>query len=69
MPEHREGDGHPLPLTHGSFALALEARLVAFERDMPSRYRWADVALCRAGALTVAELSLAGLLHHYLVEQ
>jgi UDP-N-acetylglucosamine--N-acetylmuramyl-(pentapeptide) pyrophosphoryl-undecaprenol N-acetylglucosamine transferase len=37
------------------------AQVVAFEGDMPSRYRWADVALCRAGALTVAELALAAL--------
>ncbi len=28
---------------------------------MPARYRWADLALCRAGALTVAELAMAGL--------
>ena len=28
---------------------------------MPTRYRWADLAICRAGALTVAELSLAGM--------
>jgi UDP-N-acetylglucosamine--N-acetylmuramyl-(pentapeptide) pyrophosphoryl-undecaprenol N-acetylglucosamine transferase len=28
---------------------------------MPARYRWADLALCRSGALTVAELALAGL--------
>jgi UDP-N-acetylglucosamine--N-acetylmuramyl-(pentapeptide) pyrophosphoryl-undecaprenol N-acetylglucosamine transferase len=34
---------------------------VAFEPDMPARYRWADLAVCRAGALTVAELALAGL--------
>ena len=26
----------------------------------PARYRWADLAICRAGALTVAELALAG---------
>jgi UDP-N-acetylglucosamine--N-acetylmuramyl-(pentapeptide) pyrophosphoryl-undecaprenol N-acetylglucosamine transferase len=37
------------------------AEVVDFERDMPARYRWADVAVCRAGALTVAELALAGL--------
>lgn len=37
------------------------AEVVAFERDMPSRYAWADVAVCRAGALTVAELAMAGL--------
>ena len=32
-----------------------------FEPAMPARYRWADLALCRAGAQTVAELALAGL--------
>lgn len=38
-----------------------DAEVVAFEPDLPRRYRWADLALCRAGALTVAELALAGL--------
>ena len=52
--------------TGGTFVLRLEdtdsARsTVDFERDMPSRYAWADLALCRSGALTVAELALAGL--------
>ena len=35
--------------------------MLDFERDMPRRYHEADLALCRAGALTVAELALAGL--------
>jgi UDP-N-acetylglucosamine--N-acetylmuramyl-(pentapeptide) pyrophosphoryl-undecaprenol N-acetylglucosamine transferase len=39
----------------------LRAEVVAFEPDMPSRYTWADLALCRSGALTVAELAMAGL--------
>lgn len=39
----------------------VEAEVVAFERDMPSRYRWADLALSRAGALTIAELAASGL--------
>jgi UDP-N-acetylglucosamine--N-acetylmuramyl-(pentapeptide) pyrophosphoryl-undecaprenol N-acetylglucosamine transferase len=39
---------------------AFEAEVIAFERDMPSRYRWADLVLCRAGAISVAELALAG---------
>jgi UDP-N-acetylglucosamine--N-acetylmuramyl-(pentapeptide) pyrophosphoryl-undecaprenol N-acetylglucosamine transferase len=34
---------------------------VAFESDMPTRYRWADLAICRAGALTVSELALAAM--------
>jgi len=39
----------------------LRADVVAFETDMPARYRWADLVLCRSGALTVAELALARL--------
>ena len=37
------------------------AEVVRFEPDMPSRYAWADLAICRAGAMTFAELTLAGL--------
>ncbi len=42
-------------------ASGVSAEVVEFERDMPRRYRWAHLALCRAGALTLAELSLSGL--------
>jgi UDP-N-acetylglucosamine--N-acetylmuramyl-(pentapeptide) pyrophosphoryl-undecaprenol N-acetylglucosamine transferase len=37
-----------------------DALVTAFERDMPARYRWADLVVCRAGAISVAELTLAG---------
>jgi UDP-N-acetylglucosamine--N-acetylmuramyl-(pentapeptide) pyrophosphoryl-undecaprenol N-acetylglucosamine transferase len=39
----------------------VDAQVVAFESDMPARYRWADIVLCRAGAITIAELSLSGM--------
>jgi len=39
----------------------VSAEVVEFESDMPSRYQWADLAVARAGALTVAELAMAGL--------
>lgn len=39
----------------------VHARVVDFEPDMARRYAWADLAICRAGALTVAELCLARL--------
>ncbi len=39
----------------------VRAEVVAFDPNLPARYHWADIALCRAGALTVAELALAGL--------
>lgn len=37
-----------------------EADIVAFIEDMACAYEWADVAVCRAGAMTVAELAAAG---------
>jgi UDP-N-acetylglucosamine--N-acetylmuramyl-(pentapeptide) pyrophosphoryl-undecaprenol N-acetylglucosamine transferase len=39
----------------------VKAQVIDFESDMPGRYRWADLVLCRAGAITIAELALAGL--------
>lgn len=39
----------------------LDHRLVPFEADVPSLYGAADVAVTRAGALTVAELAVCGL--------
>ena len=35
-------------------------RLVAFIDDMQAAYGWADLVVCRAGALTVSELAIAG---------
>ena len=37
------------------------ADVVPFIDDMAASYGWADLAVCRAGALTVAELTAAGL--------
>lgn len=39
----------------------VSAEVVVFERNLPARYQWADIAICRSGALTIAELALAGL--------
>lgn len=39
----------------------LDAEVVPFIEDMASAYGWADLAICRAGALTVAELAAVGL--------
>ena len=38
-----------------------ELRLEAFIHDMGQAYAWADLALCRAGATTTAELTACGL--------
>ncbi|MGA2187271.1 MAG: undecaprenyldiphospho-muramoylpentapeptide beta-N-acetylglucosaminyltransferase [Steroidobacteraceae bacterium] len=39
----------------------VEADVLPFIEDMAAAYAWADVALCRAGAMTIAELQAAGL--------
>jgi len=39
----------------------IEAQVLPFIEDMAAAYAWADVALCRAGAMTIAELQAAGL--------
>ena len=41
-------------------AAGIEADVVPFEDDMATTYAWADLAICRAGALTLAELAAAG---------
>lgn len=38
----------------------IAAEVKPFLDDMPQYYAWADVVICRAGALTVAELAAAG---------
>ncbi len=42
--------------THG-----VDVDLIPFIEDMASAYAWADLVVCRAGALTVAELCSVGL--------
>ncbi|MFT6956355.1 MAG: UDP-N-acetylglucosamine--N-acetylmuramyl-(pentapeptide) pyrophosphoryl-undecaprenol N-acetylglucosamine transferase, partial [Halieaceae bacterium] len=37
-----------------------EIRVTAFIEDMAAAYSWADLVVCRAGALTVAELAIMG---------
>lgn len=39
----------------------VDADVVPFIDDMAGSYGWADLAVCRAGALTLAELTAAGL--------
>lgn len=41
-------------------AAQVEARVVEFIDDMSAAYRWADLVVARAGALTVAELAMVG---------
>ena len=38
----------------------IDARVTAFIDDMAAAYEWADLVVCRAGALTVSEVAAAG---------
>jgi UDP-N-acetylglucosamine--N-acetylmuramyl-(pentapeptide) pyrophosphoryl-undecaprenol N-acetylglucosamine transferase len=42
-------------------AAQVEAEVTAFIDDMAGAYAWADLAMCRAGAMTISELQAAGL--------
>lgn len=57
---HQCGAGH-LEATRAAYTAAgVAAEVIAFIDDMAARYGWADVVICRAGAITVTELTAAG---------
>ena len=57
---HQAGEKHLEQLKAHYAAAGVHAECVAFIKDMAGAYEWADLVLCRAGALTVAELAAAG---------
>ncbi len=58
---HQTGEAH-LDVVRQSYGELLEqgARVDPFIEDMAAAYGWADLVLCRAGALTVSELAIMG---------
>ena len=40
---------------------AVQAEVLDYIDDMSTMYRWADLVICRAGALTVSEIAIVGL--------
>lgn len=57
---HQTGALHLEAVRKAYAEMALEGEIVAFIDDMAKRYAACDLVLCRSGALTVAELSAAG---------
>ena len=58
---HQSGERH-LDMAREAYQQAgVEARVEPFIKDMAEAYEWADLVLCRSGALTVSELCIAGL--------
>ncbi len=58
---HQTGEAHvaPVKASYGEL-LGEGVRVVPFIDDMAAAYGWADLVLCRAGALTVSELAIMG---------
>ncbi|SFW43004.1 MULTISPECIES: undecaprenyldiphospho-muramoylpentapeptide beta-N-acetylglucosaminyltransferase [Luteibacter] len=63
MPEvvHQTGERGLQDALDAYTAAGVAANVVPFIEDMAGAYAWTDVVVCRAGALTVAELCAAGL--------
>jgi UDP-N-acetylglucosamine--N-acetylmuramyl-(pentapeptide) pyrophosphoryl-undecaprenol N-acetylglucosamine transferase len=58
---HQSGEKHIESLRAGYAAAGVEGELVPFIDDMARRYAEADLVICRAGAVTIAELSAGGM--------
>jgi UDP-N-acetylglucosamine--N-acetylmuramyl-(pentapeptide) pyrophosphoryl-undecaprenol N-acetylglucosamine transferase len=58
---HQTGANHYALAVKNYAAQGVEAKLEPFISDMAAAYAWADIVLCRAGALTVAEVCAVGI--------
>ncbi|MFK8021241.1 MAG: glycosyltransferase, partial [Pseudomonadales bacterium] len=56
---HQTGDAERNATQNRYEQLGVEARVDAFIDVMAESYQWTDLVVCRAGAMTVAELTLA----------
>jgi UDP-N-acetylglucosamine--N-acetylmuramyl-(pentapeptide) pyrophosphoryl-undecaprenol N-acetylglucosamine transferase len=58
---HQSGEKNYEGLKTAYERAGVEAEVVPFVDDMGARYAWCDLLVCRAGAITVAEITAAGL--------
>ena len=58
---HQSGEKHLDALKKHYAEAGVQGELVAFIDDMAKRYAEADLVICRAGAVTIAELSAGGM--------
>ena len=58
--KHQTGKGHRQETLSHIKALKTSYSVFEFEEKIHELYRWADLILCRAGAMTLAEISAAG---------
>lgn len=58
--KHQTGQTH-FEATHNYYlSVQAKAEIIPFISDMAAAYAWADLVLCRAGALTITELAAVG---------
>ena len=57
---HQSGKQHIEVARAAYQAVGVDAKVEPFIDDMAAAYQWADIVLCRAGAMTIAELAAAG---------
>ena len=57
---HQSGEKHLAALRHNYEQAGVQADLVPFIDDMAQAYAQADLLICRAGAMTVAEIAAVG---------
>jgi UDP-N-acetylglucosamine--N-acetylmuramyl-(pentapeptide) pyrophosphoryl-undecaprenol N-acetylglucosamine transferase len=58
---HQTGQNH-LEISLALYqSVSIVAKVVPFIEDMAAAYAWADLVVCRAGAITIAELAAAGI--------
>lgn len=57
---HQAGKQHLETAKKNYEKIGITAKITAFIDDMTQAYQWADIIICRAGALTIAELAAAG---------
>lgn len=57
---HQAGAKHIEQLKENYRQAGVQAECRAFIEDMAEMYAWCDLVICRAGALTIAEVSAAG---------
>ena len=57
---HQCGEKHREHAEQAYASAGISARIEPFIADMAAAYAWADLVICRSGALTLAELAAAG---------
>ena len=57
---HQAGSGDAARVRAAYGDAGIPAEVTGFIDDMAAAYRWSDVVICRAGAMTVAEICAAG---------